>query len=225
MAGVLVSLLPLIIGSAVVPVQIIMVILLLTSPKQGPAKAIGFVTGMTLVRLAQGVIFGLLLTGSGATDTSEESGWIKSTLMLVLGILLLITAYKNFAKDPDPEAPPPRWLAMLSSIGPLGALAMGAGLILIGAKLWVFTLGALGTIGAAQLGQSSSTIAFLLYVLLAQSLLIILILIRLIFPARASALLGSFGDWLEAHNSQIVMVVSLVFGLLFLYQGLTGLFA
>jgi hypothetical protein len=37
--------------------------------------------------------------------------------------------------------------------------------------------------------------------------------------------LGSFGDWREVHNSQIVMVVSLVFGLLFLYQGVTGLFA
>jgi hypothetical protein len=221
----LVSLLPLIIGSAVVPVQIIMAILLLTSPKQGPAKAIGFVAGMTLVRLAQGVIFGLILTGGGSADASEGSGWIKSTLMLVLGILLLITAYKNFANDPDPDAPPPRWLAMLTSIGPLGALAMGAGLILIGAKLWVFTLGALGTIGEAQLGQPASTIAFLLYVLLAQSLLIMLILIRLIFPARASVLLGSLGDWLEAHNSQIVIVVSLVFGLLFLYQGVTGLFA
>lgn len=225
MSDVLVSLLPLIIGSAVVPIQIIMVTLLLTSPKQGPAKAIAFVAGMTLVRLAQGVIFGLLLNSSSSADTSEGSGLVKSTLLLVLGILLLITAYKYFAKDPDPDAPPPKWLTMLNSFGPLGALAMGAGVILIGAKFWVFMLGALGVIGEAQLGQPSSTVAFLLFVLLAQSLLIIPILIRLIFPARASALLGSLGDWLEKHNSQIVMVVSLVFGLIFLYQGLTGLFS
>jgi hypothetical protein len=214
----------LIIGSALVPVQIIMVILLLTSEKQGPLKAIAFVVGMTLVRLAQGLLFGLIFVG-GSTDVSEGSGWIKSTLLAVLGILLLINAYKSFRKEPDPDAPPPKWLAMIEKASPLVALAMGAGLILLSAKLWVFTLGAISAIGAAQLGQPSSTIAFLLFVLLAESLLIIPILIRLLFPAKASALLGSFGDWLEAHNSQIVMVVSLVFGALFLYQGLTGLFA
>jgi hypothetical protein len=224
MPPVLASLLPLIIGSALVPVQIIMVILLLTSEKQGPLKAIAFVVGMTLVRLAQGLLFGLIFVG-GSTDVSEGSGWIKSTLLAVLGILLLINAYKSFRKEPDPDAPPPKWLAMIEKASPLVALAMGAGLILLSAKLWVFTLGAISAIGAAQLGQPSSTIAFLLFVLLAESLLIIPILIRLLFPAKASALLGSFGDWLEAHNSQIVMVVSLVFGALFLYQGLTGLFA
>jgi len=37
-------------------------------------------------------------------------------------------------------------------------------------------------------------------------------------------LLGSFGDWLGKYNSQIVVVVSLIFGVLFLYKGITGLF-
>ena len=103
MLDVLVSILPLILGSAIVPVQIIMVILMLTSEKQGPAKAIAFISGMTLVRLAQGVIFGLILTGGGATDEGGGAGWIKSTLMLVLGILLLITAYKQL----HPATPTP----------------------------------------------------------------------------------------------------------------------
>jgi hypothetical protein len=34
--------------------------------------------------------------------------------------------------------------------------------------------------------------------------------------------LGAFDRWLEANNSRIVFVVSLVFGLLFLYQGISG---
>ena len=155
MFNTLVSILPLIIGSAVVPVQIIIAILLLTSAKQGLAKAIAFVAGMTLVRLAQGVIFGFIFTG-GSPDTAgrgRESGWIVPTLMLVLAILMLITAYRQWAKDPDPDAPPPKWLALPEKLTPLTALALGAGMILIAAKMWVFTLGAIGTIGAAQLGQ------------------------------------------------------------------------
>jgi hypothetical protein len=213
-----------IIGSAVVPVQIIMVILLLTGEKQGPLKAILFVLGMTIVRILQGVLFGFILpSSSGAAD--DNPAIIKSTLLLVLGIFLLITAYKTFRKEPDPDAPPPKWLAMLENASPLMALAMGGGLILIAAKLWVFTLGALSTIREAGLGQTDSIIVFLLFILLAQSLLIIPILIRLLFPTKAAATLGAFGDWLELHNDAIVMVVSLVFGVLFLYQGITGLLA
>lgn len=225
MGAVIVSLLPFIIGGALVPVQIIVVILLLTGEKRGPLKAIAFVLGMTLARLAQGILFQLVITGGSGdpADAGLNLSAIKSTLLLVLGLLLLITAYKKWVKEPDPDAPPPKWLTMLDDLTPLRALFFGAGFILIAAKLWVFTLGALSVIDEAQLGQRETLIAFLGYILLAQSLLIIPILIRLILPGRASRWLESFGGWLEKHNDRIVMVVSLVFGLLFLYQGLTGL--
>lgn len=216
-----ISLLPFIIGSALVPVQIIVVVLLLTGEQRGPLKAIAFVLGMTLARLVQGALFGFVFTG-GSYDPADatNSGWIKATLLTVLGILLLIAAYRKWAKDPDPDAPPPRWLAMLDGLTPLRALLLGAGFIFIAAKLWVFTLGAISVIGEAQLGQPGSTYAFLLYILLAQSLLILPILIRLILPKQAAGWLRSFGDWLEANNNTIVIIVSLVFGLLFLYQGI-----
>lgn len=220
------TLLPFIIGSALVPVQIIIVILLLTSATRGPLKAIAFVLGMTLVRMAQGYLFGVVLTGGSGdpADAAAGSGWVSATLMTVLGILLLNTAYKKWANEPDPDAPPPRWLTMLDGLNPLTTFLAGAGFILIAAKLWVFTLGAISVIGEAQLGQPDSTIAFLWYIFLAQLLLIIPILIRLLMPKQAGRWLGAFGTWLEKYNNQIVMVVSLVFGLLFLYSGITSFF-
>lgn len=127
MTEVLVPLLPLIIGSALVPVQIIMVILMLTSARQGPLKAIAFVTGMTLVRIAQGILFGLVLTGGDSAESADKSGWVKAALLLVLGILLLVNAYRTYAKVPDSDAPPPKWLTMLERVSPIGALGMGAG--------------------------------------------------------------------------------------------------
>ncbi len=219
------SLLPYIIGSALVPLQIIILILLLTSEKQGPLKAIAFVLGMTVTRLFQGVLFGLVLTG-GSGDPADAGGvaWVKSTLLLVLGILLLVTAYKKWANEPDPDAPPPKWMAMLDGVTPVRAFLFGAGFILIAAKLWVFTLGAISVIGEAQLDQRDAVVAFLWYILLAQSLLIIPILIRLLVPARAAQWLGAFSDWLDRYNRQIVIGVSLVFGLFFIYQGASGFF-
>jgi hypothetical protein len=225
MDAIITLLLPYILGGALVPVQIIVVVLLLTSERRGPLKAILFVTGMTLARLAQGVLFGLVLTGgSGDPADAQSSGAFKAGLLVALGLFLLTTAYKKWADTPDPDAPPPKWLTMLDNITPARALLAGAGFILIAAKLWVFTLGAISTIGEAQLGRSPSIIAFLLYILLAQSLLLLPILIRLLLPRQAAGWLSSFGGWLQQHNARIVMVVSLVFGLFFLYQGLSAFF-
>ena len=225
MGALLFSLSPFIIGSAVVPVQIIIDILLLKSPKQGLLKASAYVGGMTTLRLLQGLIFGLILTNSSGASAEESSGkgLVVSTLLLVLGILLLITAYKQWRKDDDPDAPPPKWLTMIDSLTPLKAFGIGFGLLLVGGKFWVFTLGAIGMIGEAQLGQPTSTVAFLLFVLLAESLLLLPILIRMIIPEQSKSLLEATSAWLTRYNRPIVIAVSLVFGLLFLYSGISGL--
>ena len=85
------------------------------------------------------------------------------------------------------------------------------------------TLGAISRIGEAQLGQPSSTVAYLIFVLLAESLLLLPILIRVGIPAQSKSLLGATSAWLTRYNRPIVIAVSLVFGLLFLYQGASDL--
>jgi hypothetical protein len=77
----------------------------------------------------------------------------------------------------------------------------------------------------AALGQPSSVALFVLFVLLAQSLLILAILIRAILPEQSKSILGAISSWLVQNNRPIVVVVSLVFGLLFLFQGISGLMA
>jgi hypothetical protein len=225
MNSIIVTLLPFILGSALVPLQIIVVTLLLTSESRGPLKAIAFVLGMTLARLAQGALFGFVLTGgSGDPADAANPGMVKAVALTVLGILLLITAIKKWLKEPDPDAPPPKWLAMLDGLTPLRALLFGAGFVLIAPKLWVFVLGAIGAIGEAQLGRAASTRVFLLFILLAQSLLLLPILLRLLMPQRARSLLASLGDWMKRYNDPIVIGISLIFGALFLYQGVSAFF-
>lgn len=136
--------------------------------------------------------------------------------------LLLITAYRQWRKEDDPDGPP-KWLTMVDNLNPLKAFGIGFGLLLIGAKFWVFTLSAIGTISQARLGQPSSTIAFLLFVLLAETLVLLPILIRIIIPKQSQSILEDASVCLTRHNRIIVMNVSLVFGLLFFYQGASGL--
>ena len=220
METVLIELLPYIIGSAVVPIQVIISLLLLKSRSQGLLKAIAYVAGMTITRLLQGLLFGAVLVGT--PHASNDKALIVPTLLLVLGILLLITAYKKWSGENDADAPPPRWLSAIDQVSPLKALGIGLGLPLIAAKLWVFTLSAIATISAANLGQPSSAILFLLFIVLAESLLIIPIMLRILIPKRSQSLLTQMSNWLERNNRSIVISVSLIFGLWFVYSGITG---
>ena len=227
MSDTLIALLPFIIGSAVVPLQIVLIILLLKNPHQGLIKALAFVLGMTIVRVLQGVVFGLILGGGSEAAAGEAGGKgpIVSTLLLVLGLLLLISAYKKWNKEVDPDDPPPAWLSSFDRITASRALMFGALLPLLSPKLWVFTLSAIGAIRLEQLGQAAGTIAFLLFLLLAQSLLLLPVLVRILLPSQSKSMLQAASDWLTRYNRAIMIVVSLVFGLLFLYQGVSGLLA
>lgn len=223
MVETIIQLLPFIIGSALVPVQVMVVIFLLNNPNRGLEKAIYLVAGMTVVRLLQGVVFGWVLA-SGADGDGGKSPAVLA-LQLILGLLLLITAYKKWRDESDPDDPPPKWIALLDTLTPLRALGMGAGLALISGKSWAFTLSAIGVIEQARMEPSASGAAFLLFILLAQSLFLLAILAKLVVSERASVVLGNVSKWLERNNRPITVTVSVVFGLYFFWKGVSGLLA
>ena len=208
MGSVVANLLPLILGSAIVPVWIIMVILILGGTG-GRAKAIAFVAGLTLVRLIQGTVFGLVFNNTDTSSGENDSRTITSVLLLVVAVLMLVTAARQFLAGDDPDAPPPKWMKLLDSLTPLKAFAMGAGLILIAAKHWVFMFGALSTIREGDLSRTESIVAFLFFIIGAELLLILPILYAVVSPKSSTATLGAVSGWLEAHNRPIVIAVSL----------------
>jgi hypothetical protein len=222
MGNAIVSLLPLIVGAAVVPLWIIMALFLLRS-EGGLLKAVAFAAGAIIVRLVEGILFGYVFGKSAEANGASGSSLIVSTLLLVVGILMLITAFKQWRKHDDPDAPPPKWMATISGLSTVKALGMGALLLVIAAKQWVFTLSAIGIIGQAQMSQADNVIAFLFYVLAASSLVLAPIIVYAVAPARSARTLDAAQSWLGRHNRAIVIAISLIFGLLFLWKGIAGL--
>lgn len=222
MDGLWSSLIPLGVASAVVPVQMIITVLLLRSGASRLA-AVAWVAGMTTVRLAQGVVFGLILGASDESGTPEGPGLVVSLLLLVLGIVLLVAAARQLIEAPDEDAPPPKWMAMFHGATPGKAYALGVGMVTVGAKFWVFTLGAIAAIGDAALGQGASVITFLLFVVLAECTHIGLVVFAYAVPDRAEAALTRFTQLLTDNNRVIMIAVGLVFGTWFLVKGLHGL--
>jgi Sap, sulfolipid-1-addressing protein len=223
MNGLWSTLTPLILGSALVPIQIIITIMLLRS-SAGRLTAVAWVAGMTVVRLVQGGLFGLVLSNkSGDADSAGGSSTTVSVLLLVIAALLLVTGIRQLLAEEDPDAPPPKWLTMMETIRPGKAFLLGAGLLLIGAKFWVFTLSALSAIGDADLGRSQAIVMFLLFVVLAESVHLVILAVAFAAPDASKAVLDRASAWLTRHNRMIVIVLSFVFGTWFLVKALSGL--
>jgi hypothetical protein len=220
------DLLGLSIACAIGPGQILFTVLLLQSADRGVLKAGFFVGGMTLVRLVQGIVFGFVLTGaSGSTPQNGQPGAIASTLFVILGIFLLITAFKQWRQEDDPDGPPPKWLDMIDSITPVKALGIGSVLVATSPNLWAFALSAIALISQAQLEQPGGIVAFLLFILVAESLLLLTILLRIVAPGKTTEILSAMSAWLTKNNRVLMIAISLVFGLYFLVRGISQLLA
>ena len=190
LASVLVDLLPLMIGAAVVPVPIIIVLLLLGN-QRGLLNGAVFVGGAIAVRLVQGIAFGYIFVSDPAATTDTGGNLIVSSLLIVLGVLMLITAFKKWDKDEDPDAPPPKWIAAVGSLSALKAFGIGAAVVALSSKQWVFTLSAIGVLGRAHLGPPASIGLFLCYVLAAQAFGLIAVLASVLSPRQAGCALAA----------------------------------
>jgi hypothetical protein len=222
MRYVIVDLLPLIVGAAVVPVYSIAVLLLLQSDG-GLLKASAFVSGGVIVRLAQGILFGQVIGEACKENAEPGPKLIVSTLLLIVGILLLVTGFSQWLKQGDPDAPTPQWMSAISGLSALKAVGAGALFPIIAVKQWVFTLFAIGVIGEAGPGGTGAVGVYVFYVLATQMLVLPPIVAYAVAPHRTAKRLKAIQAWLERNNRAIVIVMSLVLGAWFLFKGITGL--
>ena len=217
----LIQLLPLVIAAMAMPTWVLLVLFLLRT-RRGPKEAIAFVAGVTTVRLLQGLIFGAALGAVVGPRRRSEWEALISALLLVTGVLMWAAAIRQLGKQVDPVGAPPissRWETVIHSFTPARAFGVGAVLVAASSRAWLFTLAAISVIGQAALTSAESLVAFALYVLGAELLLIAPIVLSVRSPARFDAAAG----WLERHERPMVIAVSLILGSYFLWTGIHGL--
>jgi hypothetical protein len=227
MGALLLSLVPLIIGACLAgPAWIIMTLILLRA-KGGLAKAGALVAGTTLVRVAQFVLFSRVFGAILSAEGEDVFNLIPATLLLVAGLLLLITAAKTWwwRKEHDPDAPPPRWMTALGAMSPLRAFGLAVGVMAVGLKHWVFTLSAIAAIDEGQVGRIGSVLAYLFFILGAQSLMLGPLIGSAVAPADSAKVVAKMLACLERNDRLIRTIVSLAFGTWFFTRGISGLAA
>ncbi|UXA09401.1 GAP family protein [Mycobacterium sp. SMC-2] len=216
------SLIPLILGCALEPIEIVITIMLLGTPSR-VRSAGAWVAGHVSTRLLQGLLFGTMLHwGKREADSSHPHHWIVSTVLLVVAVLFLVTAARELFSGDNPNAPPPKWMTMLTSATPSKAFLIGAGVITVSVKAWVFTLAAISVIGNANLSRPANIGSYVLFVALAASANLLIVGAAAFFPQRSRALLDRVLRWLQAHDRPIVIVAGLIFGTWFAVKALRG---
>jgi threonine/homoserine/homoserine lactone efflux protein len=217
------EILPYALGAAISVVPIIAIILMLVTPKaksNGASFAAGFVLGLA-------VICTVAVALAGGSDFSSGSGPTKtvSIIKLLLGLLLLFAASRQWRARPKPGEPPamPKWLDSIDKFTPVRSFAIGAALSAINPKNLAMSLAAGLSIAQAGLstGQQAGTIV--IYVILAGATILGPLVVYLAMGQRAAEILGGWRTWLADNNATVMSLLLLVFAVVLIAQGISGL--
>lgn len=211
------------IGVAISPVPIIAVILMLFSRRahvNGPVFLLGWVLALAVV---SGVVYALAQASSPSTSSSASDtiAWGK----IVLGVLLLLVAARNWRNRPGPDTEPemPKWMAGIDALTPGKALALGVLLAGVNPKNLILAIGA--ATGLAQLGLSTTdaVVSLVVFVVIASLTIAGPVVYYLLGGERAKARLDELKDWLRVHNAAVMAVLFLVFGVDLIAKGIPPL--
>jgi Sap, sulfolipid-1-addressing protein len=222
MNGVLGTLLPLAIAVTISPIPIIAEILLLFTKKpvaNAAAYLAGFVVGV-------GVILGVLVVVANAINLTK-SGTSKgaATLQLVLGILLLVAAIRQFRGRPPAgvAAPTPKWMDGIAGFTPAKSLGIGATIGAANPKNIAVGLASAVAISSAGLSSGQTITSIVVYVAIAALGVAAPLVVMVSLGERASGILESWKSWLGQNNAAVMAVLFLVFAVVLIGKGVAGL--
>jgi hypothetical protein len=201
------------------------VVLMLTTPRartNGPAFVLGWLLGLGVV----GEVVLALAGPGGASENGQPATWV-SWLKLLLGVLLLLVAARQFRGRPHQgeEAPLPKWMGAIDRFTPPQAL--GGGAVLAGANPKNLLLAVGGAAAIAQTGipGGQQAIAYAVFAVVGTLGVGAPVGIYLGMGKRSAELLGRLKDWMGQHNAVIMAVLCLVIGVKLLGDAISGLSA
>ena len=216
------DMLPAAVGVAISPLPIVAVVLMLVTPRgraNGPAFLLGWVVGIA----AAGTILLLIAGSGGASDQGEPATWVD-WLKLVLGVLLLLLAFRQWRGRPhgDQEPVTPKWMGALEAFTP--PKATGAGIVLSAVNPKNLLLIVAGAAAIAQTGISAGeqAIALTIFVVIASIGVASPVVIYFSLGDRSREILDRLKTWMAHNNSVIMAVLLLVIGAKLIGDAITG---
>ncbi len=209
------GLIPAAIGVALSPAALIELILVLFSKR---ARVNGLVFVVTLmVSIFAVAAIGAFAMKVTTDDSTDQPSTAKGIVLLILGVLALLIAWRNWTRRTDTSVP--KMFDTIANMGPGAVFVLAVGAVPLNPKNLVMVLAA-GAQAAAS-GEPTATIvtALVVFTLLAASPFLVAIGYVLIAGDGALERLGTVRDWLMSHNRLIMAIVLGVLGLVIVGQG------
>ena len=219
------QMLPAAVVIAISPMPIVAVVLMLVTPRgrtNGLAFLLGWLVGIGLL----GTIVLLVAGGADATERGEPATWV-SWLELVLGVLLLVGAIKQWRSRPrgDEEAPTPRWMQALDEFSPAKATGVGILLSAVNPKNFILTVAGATAIAATGIPSGEEAIVWLIFVVIASLGVGTPVALSLALGERSRVMLDDTKAWMSHNNAAIMAVLFLVFAAKLIGDAIAGLSA
>jgi hypothetical protein len=183
---------------------------------------LGWLLGLGVV----GAVVLALAGPGGASEEGQPAPWV-SWLKLVLGVLLLLVAVRQFRGRPHQgeEAPLPKWMGAIDRFRAGQALGGGAALAGANPKNLLLAVGAATAIAQTGIAGSRQAIAYAVFAVVGTLGVGAPVGIYLAMGKRSAELLGGLKDWMGHNNAVIMAVLCLVIGAKLIGDALGGLSA
>jgi len=204
--------LPFGVGVALSPVPIIAVVLMLSTPK-GRVNGLAFLVAWVVGIAVLGTIVLLVAGGASASKHGTPATWV-SILKIVLGVLLVRLAIKQWRGRPRGETQPelPRWMKSIDTFTPVKSAGMGVVLSDVNPKNLILVVGAAAAIAQTGASAGAQAVALAVFILLATLGVGAPVAIYYLMGDKATKILAELRDWMARENATIMAVICLIIG-------------
>ena len=178
---------------------------LVLGAERGTRKGLAFILGW-LACLVLVIAAVLLVTGGNPPKPQSAPSTVVVTIKLALGVALILIALRQWRRAGRPRKTP-AWMARLDRL----SLWMAAGLAAF-LQPWALVAAGAATVAQANLATVGNYLTLVLFCVLATSSFLYLELYAAFAPAAAGNRLVQLRTWLDSHQDQVIIVVSLALG-------------
>src|SRR5829696_1946648 len=198
------------VGVALSPVPIIAVILMLVTRRartNGPLFVIGWLIGLA-------VVGSIVLLIAEPTDANGQPATWVDILKLVLGLMLVLVALKQWRGRPREgvEAPAPKWMGAIDGFTPAKSLGAGVALSAVNPKNLLLAVGAAAGIAQTGISGGDQAVAYAVFAVIGTVGVAAPVAIYFALGDRSGKILDALKRWMSHNNAVIMAVLCVVIG-------------
>ncbi len=216
------QMLPFAVGIAISPIPIVAIVLMLGT-RNAKSDSLSFLVGWLGAMALAGAV---LLAIAGSADVTENGAPSdsSSTLRVVLGVVLLGLAVKQWRQRPAPgeEPPMPKWMDAIEGFTPAKSAGLGVLVSVVNPKNLILIVGGAAAIAQTEVSGADQAIVWIIFMVIATIGVAAPIVIYFVMGDKAAGILADLKAWMAYHNAAIMAVILVIIGVKLIGDSISG---